>query len=803
MCGAVGEGAEASSALQYRIQRYVVEGASGISDAEMASQLSRGTGERVSLAGIRAAMVQLRQYLKEQGYPKASVALPRQPLTHGVVTLQVNLGTPAAAKDGQPAPGSAPQELAAWKPSGFDIRHFVVRGNSVLSAEELDAVLAPAAGPAVTPQQLEAVLRRLKQAYRDKGYVGAVVSLPQQLLTDGTVAIVVQEGATPSPNDTAQRVEFEPGPVVPQAPSGPFFEVRRFEVAGNTLIPPDALDTYFTNALGPKVSLGQIQKALGNLQLGYRERGFATVSVGLPQQQLTNGVVRVLVTEGVLTDIRVTGNQHFSSNNVMAALPSLRTNVVLNSQVFQRELDLANQNRDRQIYPTLGPGPDPGTSSLELRVKDRLPLHGRGEVNNYNTPGTPRWRVNTSVQYNNLWQEEHQVGFSYGFSPQEYKDPLPSPDLLLNRPLVSFFSTYYRLPLGAPDSVEQQINSATGFGFNEATRQFVLPPAGARPELIFFASAAPIDTGVQYGPERVVTQTPLLTIVSQDTGQNLTWADDLGGQYTHPWVLSDKTRAGVGAGLDWKRFAQESFNTNNFIITTVVTNAQGSQTIVTRVSSPQPVRRSQVTYLPLNQNGNFSRTDRWGTLSGTVGLSYNVVGDPEQFQMVAGTRNARPEYVKGVVSLNRDQKLPGDWSLLVRGSGQGATVPLIGNEQFSLGGINSVRGYFEGDVFGDSGWFASAELRSPYLNTTLPIWMGEVPAWLRGSIFIDSGQAWLIDRGPAGEAIDRLLWGAGFGMSLNINQYVFLRFALAWPFADTLNTTAGDPRAYVTLEGQF
>jgi len=778
--------------------------------AALQAALAGATGDAVSIPAIRAGMVRVRQALRDLGYRQAAVTLPRQPLTGGMVVLEVALGVP---ETGATPPMTPSDTLPDWKPPTYDIRHFVVRGNTVLSPEALDDLLSPAAGPAVSLEQVEAVLRRVQQAYREKGYSGAVAVLPQQLLTDGTVSIVIREGPSPVARTAESPQEVTPS-APPAPPSGPKFEVRRYDVAGNTLLPPEVLDSYLTNAIGPEVSFSQIQKALGELQLGYRERGWATASVGLPQQQLTNGVVRVQVTEGVLTDLRVTGNRHFSSNNVLQSLPSLKTNMLVNSRVFQRELDIANQNRDRQIYPTLGPGPDLGTSSLELRVKDRLPLHGRGDVDNYNTPRTPRWRINTSLQYNNLWQEEHQIGFSYGFSPQQYKEPRPEPDLLLNRPLISFFSAYYRLPLGNPESVQQQINTSGTFGYSEATRQFVLPPAALRPELIFYGSAAPLDTGVQYGPERIITQTPLLTIVSQDTGQNLTWADDLGSQYSHPWVFSDTKRAGISAGVDWKRFAQESFNTNNFIITTVVTNSQGSQTIVTRVSSPQPTRSSQLTYVPLNAGGNFSFADSMGTLSGTLGLNFNFAGDTEQFRRVAGAVRAKPGYVKGVVSLTREQKLPGEWSLLVRGSGQGASGPLIGNEQFSVGGVNSVRGYFEGDIFGDSGWFASAEIRTPYWDTALPVWAGDVPAWLRGSVFIDSGQAFLVDRGESGIAVGQLLWGAGFGVSLNINQHVYMRFALAWPFTttetaplspsvSTVNTTAGNPRAYFTLEGQF
>ena len=782
----------------YRIDRYELSGQSLLPDPVVQISMANAIGPRVGLAEIRRAMVQLQQAYKDHGYTGVSLVLPSQPLTNGVVVVQV-----VDAHDTSTTHTKSQPTLNAWKVPRYDVRHFVVTGNTALSPETLDSILAPVAGSAVDLAQLEAALLRLRAAYRERGYPHVGVTLPQQLLHDGTVSIQVNEGPSSQvvQRDVPQQLPATRPATIPKAP---VFEVRRFDIEGNTLLRLEVAQSYLTNALGTNVTLTKIQSALGELQMAYRERGYATVSVGLPQQQLINGVVRVQVTEGVLTDIRVTGNRHFSSNNVVHSLPSLRTNIILNSRVFQRELDTANQNPDRQIYPTISPGPDPGTTALELRVKDRLPLHGRLDVDNYATQQTPGWRINTSVQYNNLWQEEHQVGFAYGFSPQQYKQPHPEPDLLLNRPLISYFSSYYRIPLGSLDSVEELLHAPSStFGYNEATRQFVLPPAGTRPELIFYGSAAPSDTGIQYGPERVVTQTPLLTIKSQDTGQNLTWNDVLGGQFSRPWSPSDRWKVGISAGVDWKRYAQESYNTNNFTIITVVTNAQGSETIVTRVPSPQPARFNQLTYVPLNAGGNFSLVDRYGTLSGTLGVAGNFSGEDASFEALAYSRTARADYTKATLSLSRDQKLPGDWSLWIRGSGQGSPRPLISNEQFSLGGINSVRGYFEGQAFGDSGWFSSAELRTSYWSTRLPLPGAEIPTWIRGSVFLDAGEVFLMDRALPDNSDHSLLWGTGLGVSANLGQRAFLRLALGWPLADIGTVHVGEPHAYFMLEGQF
>ena len=254
--------------------------------------------------------------------------------------------------------------------------------------------------------------------------------------------------------------------------------------------------TNIDGAFGTNVSFDGIIAAATELQRAYRDRGYVTVAVAVPPQKLTNATVKTAVTEGRLAAIEVKGNHYFSSNNVMRALPSLHTNMILNGLVFQAELNRANANQDRQIYPVIEPGPDPGTSDLPLKVKDQLPLHAKVELNNQSSPGTPELRVNSSAVYNNLWQLEHSLGVQYGFSPQEYKSG--SQWDFYDLPLVANYSAFYRMPLGNPEAIEDVVASKPGsFGYNEATRKFNLPPPSGQPELNVFASRSTIDTGLQ------------------------------------------------------------------------------------------------------------------------------------------------------------------------------------------------------------------------------------------------------------------------------------------------------------------
>ena len=62
--------------------------------------------------------------------------------------------------------------------------------------------------------------------------------------------------------------------------------------------------------------------------------------------------------------------------------------------------------------------------------------------------------------------------------------------------------------------------------------------------------------------------------------------------------------------------------------------------------------------------------------------------------------------------MKRPQTLPRD-SALVRWSGQWTDSPLVNNEQFSLGGVDTVRGYLEAETLGDSGFAGGPRIAQP------------------------------------------------------------------------------------------
>jgi hemolysin activation/secretion protein len=70
-------------------------------------------------------------------------------------------------------------------------------------------------------------------------------------------------------------------------------------------------------------------------------------------------------------------------------------------------------------------------------------------------------------------------------------------------------------------------------------------------------------------------------------------------------------------------------------------------------------------------------------------------------------------YLRG--DLSHTHELSQGFQLYGKVQGQLADLPLVSGEQFGGGGLGTVRGYLEGEVFGDEAIFGTVELRSPPL----------------------------------------------------------------------------------------
>jgi len=749
---------------RFNVSAYAVEGSTLISASELVPLLHKYTGPQASLEDVVKAAADLHWEFYKRGYPLMSVAICRERLTSGLVTLNVfQTAVPQVVVSGE------------W---------YVRFGNN------------PAAMP-VSPEEATQEHVAIQQRIAD---LNAEELMAELKARDTRIHVV-------STN------------------SGPRFAVNKYLIAGNSVLSPHDLGAVVTNidgAFGTNVSFDGIRTVVSELQRSYREHGYVTVAVGVPQQKLTNGIVKLSVTEGRLSVINVTGNRYFSSNNVMRALPSLHTNILLNGPIFQAELNRANANQDRQVYPLIGPGPDPGSTALTLKVKDQVPVHGKVEFNNESSPGTPTFRVNASAVDNNLWQLEHSLGIQYSFSPEQFK---PGSWDFYDMPAVANYSAFYRLPLGSPEPIADLIASKpSNFGYNEATHQFNLPPSTGRPELNFFGSRSTIDNGVTTLSSTMLYNTNGNSLEQTVEHQDTTVNQDVGLRLSLPLQTSADFQSSVSGGLDFKTYRLNSGQTNIFTLTAAEidynTDPISTNFVVSKNYSPVPYTVKQVNYLPLATRYDANWRDTLGTASLGLGLSANalyssdvskasrdtngnplitVINGQKALQFITGSKETTGYWLTLSPSFFHDFVFHTNWVTSFRADGQWSSEPLISNEQYGIGGVNSVRGYHEGEAFGDAGWHVSLEQQTP--PHVVGIAYGNTPLTVRGSFYTDFGTAYLLD--PQGRANSVQLWGAGMGMTATVGPHWQTRFLLSLPLIGTLSTPRNEPFFNFVLTAQF
>lgn len=199
---------------------------------------------------------------------------------------------------------------------------------------------------------------------------------------------------------------------------------------------------------------------------------------------------------------------------------------------------------------------------------------------------------------------------------------------------------------------------------------------------------------------------------------------------------------------------------------------------------------------------NYDRLDLSGrtyiSLYGYQGLG-EVLGAMDNNAPLTTRQGADNRFTKGTVAAGRIQSLGHDLLLVVRGTGQITTGPVVVIEQMLLGGPDSVRGYQLGERFVDEGYTVTAETRIPLLPSSLPS--------TQGAVFVDHGGGRLRNPQP-GERASASLTGAGFGIQTELPYYALrLRWDVGFPLGPKPvgGTIAGDrsPIFYLQATARF
>lgn len=244
--------------------------------------------------------------------------------------------------------------------------------------------------------------------------------------------------------------------------------------------------------------------------------------------------------------------------------------------------------------------------------------------------------------------------------------------------------------------------------------------------------------------------------------------DIVGVRYIAPLSGFDSFTHNLTLGIDYKHFGESTVD------------------FVHGVPSQTPI-----TYLPFSLAYGATLADASGVTQFSSALNVSFRGLlARQSEFDEKRFLARSNYAFVTLGVERTQKLPGEASLYLKLDGQLADQPLINNEQFAAGGMESVRGYLDSEEMADNAVHGTIELSAPNLAAHLGL---DDRFLISPFLFEDFASLQVKDPLP-GQKSFFLLHGAGVGIRGYLFRSLEYQVDLAFALEEASQTKAGDSR---------
>lgn len=162
--------------------------------------------------------------------------------------------------------------------------------------------------------------------------------------------------------------------------------------------------------IGRPLTLGDLHAIQQNVIWWYRSKHRPLVDVAVPQQDVSTGVVQIVVTRFALGEVKVEGNRWFDTGLLTAGLTQKR-GAPLDIVRLKQDLDWLNRNPFRRVDVQLQKGEETGTTDVIVQAQDRFPLRVFAGLDNTGTKATGLTRWSVGANYGNLFGLDQQIAY--------------------------------------------------------------------------------------------------------------------------------------------------------------------------------------------------------------------------------------------------------------------------------------------------------------------------------------------------------------------------------------------------------
>jgi hemolysin activation/secretion protein len=184
----------------------------------------------------------------------------------------------------------------------------------------------------------------------------------------------------------------------------------------------------------------------------YRENDRPVVDVIVPEQDITTGVVQLIVLEGRLGEIRVEGNEWFSSR-FLADQVRMEPGDIFDEGELRDDLRWVNNNPFRDVNFIYTPGKERGTADLVLQTEDRFPVRFFAGYEDSGNDLTDDSRYFAGFNWGDALLLDHQMNYQYTTNPDGKKLRAHSGSYIMPLPwrhTWTFFGSYVETKADVP-----------------------------------------------------------------------------------------------------------------------------------------------------------------------------------------------------------------------------------------------------------------------------------------------------------------------------------------------------------------
>lgn len=144
-------------------------------------------------------------------------------------------------------------------------------------------------------------------------------------------------------------------------------------IVNDGVVLPEKVARVLEGYLGQPMSMASLNQMVREAIIAYRGSDMPVIDVLVPEQEVTTGVLQLVVIEGRVGDIIVEGNEYTTSEALENEI-RLQRGQIIRESVLLEDLAWINKNPFRRVDLIYSPGIDYGSTDLILRTEEISPL---------------------------------------------------------------------------------------------------------------------------------------------------------------------------------------------------------------------------------------------------------------------------------------------------------------------------------------------------------------------------------------------------------------------------------------------